>query len=70
MFSFLFRYSLNADDVSFRGTVQIENDRIISVLEDYTRARKKEMSQLKQRLSANLTDGDYIQQKNSQKGNE
>lgn len=60
MFSFLFRYSLNANGVSLRGTVQMENDRIISVLEDYTRARKKEMSQLKQRLSANLTDGDYI----------
>lgn len=58
MFSFLFRYSLNANGVSLRGTVQMENDRIISVLEDYTRARKKEMSQLKQRLSANLTDGD------------
>lgn len=60
MFSFLFRYSLNANGVSLRGTVQMESDRIISVLEDYTRARKKEMSQLKQRLSANLTDGDYI----------
>ena len=44
MFSFLFRYSLNAMGVSLRGTVQIENDKMISVSENYTRAREKEMS--------------------------
>lgn len=44
MFSFLFRYSLNAMGVSLRGTVQTENDKMISVSENYTRAREKEMS--------------------------
>ena len=44
MFAFLFRYSLNTKGVSLRGTVQIENDKTISVFENYTRAREKEMS--------------------------
>lgn len=44
MFSFLFRYSLNAKGVSLRGTVQMENDKMINVFGNYTRAREKEMS--------------------------
>ena len=44
MFSILFRYSLNDMGVSLRGTVQTENDKMISVSENYTRAREKEMS--------------------------